>query len=479
MNKTIVPLLICISFSYGFTLRDSFLKSLENDSEIQTRENELKKIKYDIDIANGLMYPTLDILATASNVRTSQNSYTPKNGENISTDEYSLNLKQPLYDGLQSKYERELQDNRYESAQYYLKEAKNNLALSVSENYINVLRTKDMISLSTESYKMSEDIYNKTVKKVERGFGTKLEYERAKGNLQESNVNLAIDRLNFADAMQNLYKNIQEKVDSSAMVNPTFNYNLPPSEEEALNFALTNHPSIQVSLENVKVATSEQQRDLKMFHPNVNLVGSYKLDDAAHKEDSIDPSNEYEIGLELSFNLYNGGKDYANNKKSLQVIREKRILVEKSNQEVSNQLMLAWNSYILNQEKLVYLQEFLKTRKLVLDATFEEFYLGSRDLGSVIDANLDYISTKRSTISTTYDLLLAHFRLLEALGVLSEVLEDKKENVWSENKIQGDVEKILDSSRELVYSYSTLQNEESSNKEKPKFEYLDEEKINN
>lgn len=48
----------------------------------------------------------------------------------------------------------------------------------------------------------------------------------------------------------------------------------------------------------------------------------------------------------------------------------------------------------LNQEKLVYLQEFLKTRKLVLDATFEEFYLGSRDLGSVIDAHLDYISTK-------------------------------------------------------------------------------------
>ena len=84
MNKTIILLLICISFSYGFTLRDSFLKSLENDSEIQTRENELKKIKYDIDIANGLMYPTLDILATASNVRTSQNSYTPKNGENIS-----------------------------------------------------------------------------------------------------------------------------------------------------------------------------------------------------------------------------------------------------------------------------------------------------------------------------------------------------------------------------------------------------------
>ena len=129
----------------------------------------------------------------------------------------------------------------------------------------------------------------------------------------ESSVNLAIDKLSFSNAIKTLYKNLQEEIDSSEIVKPTFNYNLPSSEEEALNFALTNHPSIQVSLENVKVATSEQQRDLKMFHPNVNLVGSYKLDDAAHKEDNIDPSNEYEIGLELSFNLYNGGKDYANN----------------------------------------------------------------------------------------------------------------------------------------------------------------------
>ena len=456
----------------AFTLKLGFEKALNNNPEVQVKENELKKIKYDIDIANGLMYPSLDLVGTATNSRASTNGYTPKNGNNTSADEYSLNLTQPLYDGLESEYEKQLQHNRYESAKYYLKEAQNSLALTYTQNYINVLKTKDMLSLSSESYQMSEDIYNKTVRKVERGFGTKLEFERAKGNLEESGVNLAIDRLSLNDAIQTLYNNVQEKFDSTELVKPTFTYNLPHSEGEALQFALANHPSMLVSLKNVEVAMSEQKRDLKSFHPDVNLVGNYKLNDAAHKENGIDVSNEYQVGIEIAYNLYNGGKDNASNKKALQTIKEKKILIQKSNQEISNRLALAWNSYSLNAEKLSRLQAFLKTRKLVLDTTYEEFDLGKKDLGSVIDAHLDYISTKRSLITTTYDLLLAHFRVLEAIGILSdEILSDKREEIWGNNKI--DIEQVVkNNTDELVFSYNTLE-EATQKKEAPKLEYLE------
>jgi adhesin transport system outer membrane protein len=473
LKNAIVVCIVFTSSLCAFTLKEGFLKTLNNDPEIQIRENELKKIKYDIDIANGMMYPTLDLRGTANNSRTSTNSYTPKNGDLTATDEYSLNLNQPLYDGFESAYEKQLQNNRYQSAQYYLKEAQNDLALTYTQNYINVLKTKDMLSLSSESYQMSEDIYNKTVRKVERGFGTKLEFERAKGNLEESSVNLAVDRLSFHDAVQNLYNHVQEKFDSTELVKPTFTYNLPHSEEEALSFALANHPSMLVSLKNVEVAISEQKRDLKSFHPDVNLVGSYKLNDAAHKEKGTDVSNEYQVGIEIAYNLYNGGKDDASNKKSLQTIKEKKILIQKSNQEISNKLALAWNSYTLNAEKLARLQAFVKTRRLVLDTTFEEFDLGTKDLGSVIDAHLDYISTKRSMISTTYDLLLAHFRVLEAIGILSdEILKDKREEIWGKNKI--DIDSVVkNNTDELIFSYNTLQNKELT-KEEPLLEYLEE-----
>lgn len=478
VTRIVLKSLICLFFvlcvtSNAFTLKIGFEKALANNPDVQVKENELKKIKYDIDIANGLMRPSLDLVGSANNSRASTNGYAPKNGTNVSTDEYSLNLTQPLYDGLESQYSQQLQYNRYESAKYYLKEAQNTLALTYTQNYINVLKTKDMLSLSSESYQMSEDIYNKTVKKVERGFGTKLEFERAKGNLEESGVNLAIDRLSLNDAIQTLYNNVQEKFDSIELVKPTFTYNLPHSEDEALQFALANHPSMLVSLKNVEVAMSEQKRDLKSFHPDVNLVGNYRLNDAAHKENGIDVSNEYQVGIEIAYNLYNGGKDTASNKKALQTIKEKKILIQKSNQEISNRLALAWNSYELNAEKLSRLQAFLKTRKLVLDTTYEEFDLGTKDLGSLIDAHLDYISTKRSTISTTYDLLLAHFRVLEAIGILSdEILSDKREEIWGKNSV--DIEQVVKTNtKELVFAYNTLE-EANQKKEAPRLDYLEE-----
>ena len=174
-------------------------------------------------------------------------------------------------------------------------------------------------------------MYNKTSRKVEMGYGTKLEYERAKGNLEESSVNLSIDKLSLADATQNLYDNIQEEFDFASLTHPIFSYNLPNNEDEALRYGFLNHPSVMVSLKNIDVAIFEQKRDLKSFHPDVNLVASYRLNDASYKENYTDTSNEYKVGLELVYNLYNGGKDLANNKKLLQTIQEKKILLQKTN----------------------------------------------------------------------------------------------------------------------------------------------------
>jgi outer membrane protein TolC len=70
-----------------------------------------------------------------------------------------------------------------------------------------------------------------------------------------------------------------------------------------------------------------------------------------------------------------------------------------------------------------------------LDATYQEFTLGTRDLGSVVDAHLDYISTKRNVISTTYDLLLAHYRILDSIGILSdEILEQKDKEIFEKKQ---------------------------------------------
>lgn len=447
-------LLVMNSWLFGLTLKDGLQETLKFNPEVQVRENDLKQIKYDIDRANGLDYPVLDLTATVEDAKTTTQKRTPSTGNASKNDQYNLNVTQPLYDGFQAQYEQKLQKARYFSAQNYLKEAQNSLALQYTQSYINVLRAKDLLSLSSESYQIGEDIFNKVAKKVEKGFGTKLEFERAKASFEEKSVNYTIDKLSYNEAIQALKNYVKQDIDAQNLIKPAFIYKIPESEDNALDFALSHHPSMMVSTINTDVALNEYRRDLDSFHPKVNLVGTYQLNDSYYKENTTDITNEYSVGIEVVYNLYNGGRDYAKSQQALEQVNQKKILINKSKYDISNSLALSWNSYMVNQEKLERLRSFLKTRKLVLDTTFEEFDLGLKDLTSIIDAHDDYISTKRSTITTTYDLLYAHFRVLESMGILSdEILTDKREELWSANRV--DINKILkETTEDLKYSYN-------------------------
>ncbi len=62
----------------------------------------------------------------------------------------------------------------------------------------------------------------KYIKKVNYGYGTKLEYDEAKGNLVENRVNLKTQRINLKEAIENLKFYTQTDFDTSELVKPSF-----------------------------------------------------------------------------------------------------------------------------------------------------------------------------------------------------------------------------------------------------------------
>ena len=55
MFKFFFVLFIFLSgFLNAFSLKEGFIKTLANNPDVLVRENELKKIEYDMDIAKGL-----------------------------------------------------------------------------------------------------------------------------------------------------------------------------------------------------------------------------------------------------------------------------------------------------------------------------------------------------------------------------------------------------------------------------------------
>lgn len=454
-----ISILFIISFFslsnlYGFNLKNGFILALEHDMDSKVNENNLKNIKYDQDIADSLLLPKVDFTASAETTKRTENQKTPGEGAYTKTDEYKFEVTQPIFDGFESKYEKELQKKRFESAVFYLKQSHNDLALNYVQSYINVLRDKELLSASLENIATSEDIFKKVYKKIELGYGTKLEFQEVKGNLAESRVNENIQRINFKESLEALKYYVQRDFDSSELSKPTFFVTLPETLDEAVNSALKDNPSVNVSKINLDVSVAEKKKTQKEFYPTVDFVGTYNLDNSYHAEDDTE-YNEYSVGFNLNYNLYNGGRDYAEVKKALQDIEEKKFLIRKSEYQVKNSVRLAWNSYHLNEEKNKSLKEFYTAKKDILDASFKEFDLGLQNLNTLLETYIEYVDVKKDYISSNYDLLYAKYNLLASLGKLSDALMDKLPSIEkSKDTYKVESNNLFDT---LDKSYSDIQ----------------------
>lgn len=434
-----------LSNIYAFSLKEGLQIALENDKDIQAKNNAMEIILDEIRNAEGLNYPTIDFTSNVQKERLT-GSRISANDYNRKAYDWEFIFRQPLYDGHDAHYEEKLQRERYESAKYFMLDGANALALQYIEAYLNVLREKALLEFSKESLTINQEIFAKNQLKFEKGFATRLEFERSQAKLNESLANHASQIMNFEESLITLRNFIQFDVDASSLNYPSLNITVPQSLEKARQEAFEIHPSIKTSDINIQVALNEYKRDQKRFHPKLDLVARYGGGDEVPGLEQ--PTNEYSVGLEVRYNLYNGGKDIAANNKAQKYIDEKRILSERARQQIENRLRLAWNAYTLNERKLPQMRSYTDSKKAVLETTMIEYDLGTADLNLLLTTQDEYIVSKKSLIATQRDLLLSKYRIREAIGDVVERIMLAEESPISIGQIKNqgianEVEEIL------------------------------------
>lgn len=438
----------CLSFVlvfhvHAFSLKEGLKIALENDTDIQTKNNSIEIILEEIRSAEGLNYPVVDFRSNVQKERLT-GSRISANDYNRKAYDWEFILRQPLYDGRDAYYEEKLQRARYESAKYYMLESANAIALQYIEAYLNVLREKSLMEFSQESLFVNQEIFAKNKIKFDKGFATRLEFERAQAKLNESIANHASQTMNYEESLITLRNFVQFDVDVETLHSPYFAMPMPRSLEEAKKEAFEVHPSVKVSDNNIRVALNEYKREQKRFHPNLDLVARYGGgDEVPGLEQS---TKDYRVGLEVRYNLYNGGKDMVASQKAQKYIEEKRILSERSRQQIENRLRLAWNAYRLNDQKLPQMKTYTDSKKAVLETTMVEYNLGTADLNLLLTTQDEYIVSKKAMIATQRDLLLAKHRIREAIGDVVErlmLLDDIAQESTHTNGLAEYVEKSL------------------------------------
>lgn len=415
--------LVAASSLHALSFQEGMDETLSTNPIIVERLNNYRATLEDIRAAEAGYLPSLDWISSIGWEKTK----TPSTGFQTRTKdfyEHSLQLTENLFNGFGTEKMVDYHRARLFAASNHFVEKTNDVALTYTQAYINVLKAKALLDISADNVKFNEDIYTKVNKLYEAGLTTRSEAEKSDTSYSLAKSNFVVAQNNLADALYNFQRVYGHPVKASELEDIALAPVIPQSPEAVIQYALEHNPSIMVSKYNVKAACILHEQRKSAYYPKVDAIVRGSQNNNVNGIDGTE--NRFRAGLTLSYNLYRGGADEAEVQKRLSNIHQEQQTKRDKERELIEQSELSWSAHNYTTQQLEYLTRYKATSEKTLELYQKEYDLGRRTLLDLLVAQNDYISAKQQILRAKYDNLFAKYRVLDAMGsMVHSVLKDR------------------------------------------------------
>lgn len=442
MKKLMVLPLIVSNLLYAQTLKESVGELLSTNPTIQERLQNYEATKEDISAAQAGYFPKLDLTLGGGYEETKQKNGagatvipTTGNDGKFSVYQNSLVLTQNIFQGFNTMNKVEEQEYRTVSAAYSYIEQSNAISFEMTSAYIDLIKNKELLVTAQKNVDIDQEILNKVEKLFDSGLTTLSEVHKIESSLALAKSNKVVQENTLLDASYNVQKVLGKELATDKLVKPELNYKFPKTKQEAIDFAFNNNPSLLVSEFNVKQAKASKRSLRSSFYPSVDIEVSQSMNKNLSAVEGTD--DRFRAMAYLKYNLFNGFSDQAALVKAEKQVSQELSNQEKLKREVLTNLNLAWTSKEKLEEQLKHLYAYKDFSAKTLKLYAKEYDLGRRSLLDLLSAQNDYIGSQSQIITTEYNLLLAKYRILNAMGILVPVLIDDEKLIYSNVNIEG------------------------------------------
>jgi len=396
-------------------LADFVKASVEADPQVREQIHAYRQVVQDHRIALSGWLPSLDL--STSSERFYRNGPT---STDLDSHQVDMTLTQNLFDGFNTTNQIRQARSRITSAVYQLFDTADNAALEAVRTYLGVLSERRLVNLARENVDSHERILSQILAQSTAGIGRRSDLDQTEGRLASAKASLISQQNNLQDALTRLHKVLGRYLYPEELVDPT-----PPelpagTIEQLIEQALANHPALESARKNIEAARYDYRRSKQSFLPQLDLQLQQSMGDNI---DRIDGSEEERsVLLNLQYNLFRGGADWAEKKKRISALHENEAFRSRVRRQVIDAMRLAWTADRALDEQLPLLDLYVEKAQQTLDLYHEEFFLNKRDLIDVLDAESELNTAKRRRTQAFYDAIAARFRIYEGLGGLFQPL---------------------------------------------------------
>ncbi len=394
--------------------------SVSAHPEVKEKIHVYRQVVSDQKIAAGGWLPSVDLEASTGRYDRSS-PLTGNQSRDYDSTTYELSVTQNLFNGYDTTYQVEQAEARARSALYDVYDTADNIALQAVQAYLEVIKQRRLYRLAHENVNAHKEILVQIRDRNRSGVGRRSQLQQTEGRLARAQASMIAQQNNLADSATLLHQILGRYVDPETLSEPELPTQPGGSIDELIDQALTDHPAMQVAAYNIAATQADQLRSLRTNYPSLDLeVATEHGDNVGGIIGDID---ETRIMLNLTYNLYRGGRDQAEQSKKVSALYEQKEFAARIRRQVINSLRLSWTADELLIKQLEFLEAHVERAGETVESYREEFFIGQRDLVDLLNARSELNSAKNQQAEALYDFLAARFRVYEGIGHLFEAVD--------------------------------------------------------
>lgn len=403
------------------SVTDTVMVSIEYNPEVRAKWHEFVSASEDVNAAKSGYKPQLN---SAAGYQYQKQNYGPVR-------EYDgayarLTLNQMLYDGSKTSAEIDQFTNFQLVAFFSLLDTAEQVALEAFRAHQDVIKQRKLVKLAQQNLNKHFEVYRQIESSAKAGVAKLADLEQVSGRVSLAQTNLITETSNLHDVSARFLR-ISGIVPSQDLEDLTFNVALPETVVESLEKAYIHSPAYHAALRNINAYEFATEATNAAFKPKVNLVGSYGYQNYSNLGLKAD-QNEARVGIEVSYNFYNGGRDSALRRQSLAQVNIAKDLRDKACYDIRQNVQISYNDTIKIASQLPLLNQHRIASDKVRIAYKQQFDIGQRSLLDVLDSENEYFQASRAYFDALYTLNIAKARNLAGTGVLLQSLDVANRN---------------------------------------------------
>lgn len=436
--------IICLSLPFlGFsqeilTKQEALKITLKNNFGIKIANNNVKIAKNNSSILNSRFLPSAAINSGTDYRRNNQKivftdpssgNDAERRGDGVITKTYntSLGINYTLFDGMGRKYNYKQLKETYNLTELQARQTIENTYLQLFTIYFQIARLSENKNNLREALDISQKRLQRAKYQYEYGQATKLEYLNAQVDVNNDSINLITAKQQLSNAKRGLNVILGIDKETTYTVETNVDYSKLINYSEIEQKTLKNNSLLQQNEKNVAISEFNIKVNKASYFPTLNFNASYGLN-RTENENLVNPfgarlitSNGLNAGLNLSWNIFDGGARKTRVKNAVIALDNQKIALEQQKVTIKNNLKNTWENYN-NQLFILKAQEQnVLTTENNFNRTEERFKLGQITSVEFRQAQINLLNARTALNNAKFDAKLIELQILQLSGDILNV----------------------------------------------------------